>query len=231
MFLGHPGSLPAREGRDQRDFRLLRRLSQDRRIRSRQHRRNRTRRVGQIVYDPSQITYGELLRVFFSVAHDPTQLNRQGPDEGTQYRSSIFYANDEQKRIAQAYIAQLDKAGVFPRPIVTQVVPLQAFYPAEAYHQNYAALHPNQPYIVFNDAPEGRASAPGVSRALHRKVRRRRRCSIPITMTKRRRKVERIFAAARFSRAPPPSQAWRSGNGKSPPCCKPRRSWLLNPKK
>jgi len=108
----------------------------------------------QIVYDPSQITYGALLRVFFSVAHDPTQLNRQGPDEGTQYRSSIFYGNDEQKRIADAYIAQLNQAKVFPRPIVTQVVPLQAFYPAEAYHQNYAALHPNQPYIMFNDAPK-----------------------------------------------------------------------------
>jgi peptide-methionine (S)-S-oxide reductase len=108
----------------------------------------------QIVYDPSQITYGELLRVFFSVAHDPTQLNRQGPDSGTQYRSSIFYGNDEQKRIADAYIAQLDKAGVFPHRIVTQVVPLQAFYPAEAYHQNYAALHPNQPYIFYNDAPK-----------------------------------------------------------------------------
>jgi len=108
----------------------------------------------QIVYDPAQITYGELLRVFFSVATDPTQLNRQGPDEGTQYRSVIFYSNDEQKRIADAYIAQLDKAGVFSRHIVTQVVPLQAFYPAEAYHQNYAALHPNQPYIVFNDAPK-----------------------------------------------------------------------------
>jgi peptide-methionine (S)-S-oxide reductase len=108
----------------------------------------------QIVYDSSQITYGELLRVFFSVAHDPTQLNRQGPDEGTQYRSSIFYSNDEQKRIAEAYIAQLDNAMVFARPIVTRVVPLQAFYPAEAYHQNYAALHPNQPYIMFNDAPK-----------------------------------------------------------------------------
>ena len=107
-----------------------------------------------IIYDPSQITYGELLRVFFSVAHDPTQLNRQGPDEGTQYRSSIFYANDEQKRIAQAYITQLDQAKVFSSPIVTQVVPLEGFYPAEAYHQNYAALHPNQPYIVFNDAPK-----------------------------------------------------------------------------
>ncbi len=108
----------------------------------------------QIVYDPSQITYGELLRVFFSVAHDPTQLNRQGPDEGTQYRSSIFYSNDEQKRIADAYIAQLDQAKVFPRRIVTQVVPLKAFYPAEAYHQNYATLHPNQPYILYNDAPK-----------------------------------------------------------------------------
>jgi len=108
----------------------------------------------QIVYDPSQITYGQLLRIFFSVAHDPTQWNRQGPDEGTQYRSAIFYANDEQKRIAETYIAQLDQAKVFSRPIVTQVVTLQAFYPAEAYHQNYAALHPNQPYIVFNDAPK-----------------------------------------------------------------------------
>jgi peptide-methionine (S)-S-oxide reductase len=108
----------------------------------------------QIVYDPSQITYGELLRVFFSVAHDPTQLNRQGPDEGTQYRSSIFYSNQEQKRIAETYIAQLNQAKIFSRPIVTKVVPLQAFYPAEASHQNYVALHPNQPYIVFNDAPK-----------------------------------------------------------------------------
>jgi peptide-methionine (S)-S-oxide reductase len=108
----------------------------------------------QIVFDPSQLTYGELLRVFFSVAHDPTQLNRQGPDEGAQYRSVIFYTNDEQKQIAEAYIAQLDKAGIFRHRIVTQVVPLQAFYPAEAYHQNYAALHPNQPYIMFNDAPK-----------------------------------------------------------------------------
>lgn len=108
----------------------------------------------QIVYDPSQVTYGQLLRVFFSVAHDPTQLNRQGPDQGSQYRSSIFFSNDEQKRIAEAYIAQLDKAKVFSGPIVTKVVPLQAFYPAEAYHQNYATLHPYQPYIVMNDAPK-----------------------------------------------------------------------------
>jgi peptide-methionine (S)-S-oxide reductase len=108
----------------------------------------------QVVYDPSQITYGELLRIFFSVAHDPTQLNRQGPDEGTQYRSVIFYNGDEQKRIAESYIDQLEKTKVFRNKIVTQVVPLQAFYPAEAYHQNYATLHPNQPYIVFNDAPK-----------------------------------------------------------------------------
>ena len=108
----------------------------------------------QIVYDPSQVTFGELLRVFFSVAHDPTELNYQGPDEGTQYRSVIFYNGDEQKRIAEAYIAQLDDAKVFRHKIVTQVVPLQAFYPAEAYHQNYAALHPTQPYIMVNDAPK-----------------------------------------------------------------------------
>ena len=107
-----------------------------------------------ITYDPSQITYGELLRVFFSVAHDPTQLNRQGPDEGTQYRSVIFYGDNEQKKIAEAYIAQLNQAKVFPRAIVTQVVPLKAFYPAEAYHQDYATRHPDQPYIVYNDAPK-----------------------------------------------------------------------------
>ena len=107
-----------------------------------------------ITYDASQITYGQLLRVFFSVAHDPTELNRQGPDTGSQYRSSIFYGSDEQKRIAEAYIAQLDQAKIFPHPIVTQVVPLKGFYPAEGYHQNYATLHPGDPYIVFNDAPK-----------------------------------------------------------------------------
>jgi peptide-methionine (S)-S-oxide reductase len=107
-----------------------------------------------VTYDPSQISYGQLLRVFFSVAHDPTQLNRQGPDDGTQYRSAIFYANDEQKQIAESYIAQLGKAGVFGRPIVTQVVALQKFYPAEGYHQNYAERHPYSPYIVYNDAPK-----------------------------------------------------------------------------
>lgn len=108
----------------------------------------------QIVFDPSKVTFGELLKVFFSVAHDPTELNRQGPDTGSQYRSMIFYTNDDQKRIAESYIAQLDQAKIFSRPIVTQVVPLKAFYPAENYHQNYATLHPDNLYIVYNDAPK-----------------------------------------------------------------------------
>jgi peptide-methionine (S)-S-oxide reductase len=107
-----------------------------------------------IVYDPSKVTYGQLLQVFFSVAHDPTQLNRQNPDEGTQYRSVIFFGNDQQKRVAQAYIAQLEQAKVFPHKIVTQVVPLKAFYPAEGYHQNYAKLHPDSPYIARYDLPK-----------------------------------------------------------------------------
>ena len=108
----------------------------------------------EVTYDPSQVSYGQLLAVFFSVAHDPTQLDRQGPDVGTQYRSAIFYMNDDQKRVAEAYVAQLDKAKVFGSPIVTQVAKLPAFYPAEAYHQNYLALHPTQPYIVHNDLPK-----------------------------------------------------------------------------
>ena len=108
----------------------------------------------EVTYDPTQISYGQLLVVFFSVAHDPTQLNRQGPDHGTQYRSAIFYTNDEQKRVAQAYIDQLGKAKVYADPIVTQVAPLPAFFPAEDYHQNYLALHPMQPYIVYNDLPK-----------------------------------------------------------------------------
>ncbi|HET7583879.1 MAG TPA: peptide-methionine (S)-S-oxide reductase MsrA [Gemmatimonadaceae bacterium] len=108
----------------------------------------------QVVFDPSQISYGKLLQIFFSVAHDPTQLNRQGPDVGTQYRSAIFYRNAEQERVARAYIAQLTKAHVFQRPIVTQVVPLDHFYMAEAYHQDYMEHHPDQPYIVYNDRPK-----------------------------------------------------------------------------
>ena len=108
----------------------------------------------QITYDPAQITFGQLLNVYFAVAHDPTQLNRQGPDHGTQYRSSIFYTSDEQKQVAQAYIAQLQGAKAFQQPIVTQVVPLKAFYVAESYHQDYAAHHPYEPYIVINDLPK-----------------------------------------------------------------------------
>jgi len=108
----------------------------------------------QITYDPSQISYGKLLEVYFSVAHDPTELNRQGPDYGTQYRSAIFYSNDEQKRVAEAYIKQLNEAKVYSRPIVTQLTPLDGFYRAEEYHQHYFDHNPNQPYIVFNDAPK-----------------------------------------------------------------------------
>lgn len=107
-----------------------------------------------VTYDPSQISLGQLLRIFFSVAHDPTQLNRQGPDSGTQYRSAIFYNSDEQKRIADAYIAQLNRAKVFSGPIVTEVTGINGFYPAEAYHQDYATLHPHQPYIAINDLPK-----------------------------------------------------------------------------
>src|SRR6202046_3914852 len=108
----------------------------------------------QIVYDPSQVTLGQLLKVFFSVAHAPTELNRQGPDTGTQYRSAIFFAGDEQKKIAADYIAQLDSAKVFPQPIVTKLEPLRGFYPAEDYHQDFAVLHPSHAYIVFNDLPK-----------------------------------------------------------------------------
>jgi peptide-methionine (S)-S-oxide reductase len=107
-----------------------------------------------ITYDPSQITSGRLLKIFFSVAHDPTQLNRQGPDTGTQYRSAIFYADAEQKRIAEGYVRQLNQSNSFGRQLVTQVTALDAFYPAEAYHQDYAAHHPDQPYIVVYDLPK-----------------------------------------------------------------------------
>ena len=109
-----------------------------------------------VTYDPARVTYEQLLEVFFSVAHDPTQLNRQGPDVGTQYRSAIWTTSPAQRRAAEAYIAQLGKAKAFDRPIVTAVAPLEAFYLAEAYHQDYAAKHPYAPYIVFNDAPKVR---------------------------------------------------------------------------
>ena len=108
----------------------------------------------QVTFDPARVSYQQLLQVFFSVAHDPTQLNRQGPDHGTQYRSAIFYTSPEQQKTAQSYIQQLTAAHKYSSAIVTQVVPLQQFYAAEDYHQNYLALHPHQPYIVFNDMPK-----------------------------------------------------------------------------
>jgi peptide-methionine (S)-S-oxide reductase len=108
----------------------------------------------QITFDPSQVSFGQLLKIYFSVAHDPTELNRQGPDEGTQYRSEIFYTSDEQKRVAEAYIQQLTAAKVFKHAIVTKVAPLQAFYAAEDYHQNYVAHNPHQPYVAYNDLPK-----------------------------------------------------------------------------
>src|SRR5215469_9910942 len=111
----------------------------------------------EVVYDPSRITYGQLLRIFFSVAHDPTQLNRQGPDVGSSYRSAIFYVGDEQKRIATAYIAQLDTAKVFPKRIVTEVTPLKGFYRAEDYHQDYALKNPTSAYIQICDLPKIKA--------------------------------------------------------------------------
>ena len=108
----------------------------------------------EIKFDPKKISYGKILQIFFSVAHDPTQLNRQGPDSGTQYRSAIFTTSDEQKKVVDAYIAQLNAAKVYGKPIVTKVGPLEAFYPAEAYHQDYLTLHPTQPYIAYNDLPK-----------------------------------------------------------------------------
>ena len=108
----------------------------------------------EVIYDPSQVSYGKLLQIFFSVAHDPTQLNRQGPDHGTQYRSAIFYRNAQQQQVAESYIKQLTTAKTFSRPIVTQVAKLPAFYAAEEYHQNYLEQHPNQLYIVINDKPK-----------------------------------------------------------------------------
>jgi peptide-methionine (S)-S-oxide reductase len=108
----------------------------------------------EVTYDPAVVSYGKLLKVYFEIAHNPTELNRQGPDSGTQYRSSIFFADADQQKVADAYIAQLDTAKAFSRPIVTQVVPLKAFYAAEGYHQNFATLHPEHPYIAYWDLPK-----------------------------------------------------------------------------
>ena len=108
----------------------------------------------EITYDPKQVSYGQLLQIYFSVAHDPTQLNRQGPDSGTQYRSTVFPANDDQRKVAEAYIAQLNKSGVYPKALATTVEPLKAFYPAEGYHQDYLVRHPYSMYIMVNDVPK-----------------------------------------------------------------------------
>jgi peptide-methionine (S)-S-oxide reductase len=108
----------------------------------------------QITFDPHVVSYGRILQIYFSVAHDPTQLNRQGPDAGTQYRSAIFAKDEQQRRIAQQYVAQLDKAGVFHRPIVTRIEPFTGFFKAEDYHQDFATLHPTHPYIAYNDLPK-----------------------------------------------------------------------------
>ncbi len=108
----------------------------------------------QVTFDPTKVTYSQLLTIFFSVAHDPTELNRQGPDTGTQYRSAIFYVNDEQKKLAEDFIKAIDAAKSFPKPVVTQVVPLVKFFQAEAYHQDYLKHHPDEPYIVINDKPK-----------------------------------------------------------------------------
>ena len=111
----------------------------------------------QITFDPKEVSYGDILRVFFSVAHDPTQLNRQGPDTGPQYRSAIFYTSEAQRDLAKSYIADLDKSGQFPRAIVTRIDPLRKFYPAEKYHQDFIAQNPHHPYVVFHDLPKIRA--------------------------------------------------------------------------
>jgi len=108
----------------------------------------------EITYDPAKISFGELLKIYFSIAHDPTELNYQGPDEGTQYRSAIFYTTPQQRELAEAYVRELTAAKVFKAPIVTQIVPLRAFYPAEAYHQHFMQKNPNYPYIVYNDRPK-----------------------------------------------------------------------------
>ncbi|MGH2378250.1 MAG: peptide-methionine (S)-S-oxide reductase MsrA [Candidatus Limnocylindria bacterium] len=124
--------------------------------------------VVEVRFDPAKIGYGQILRAFFSIAHDPTQVDRQGPDTGRQYRSAIFYAGDDQRRVAEAYIAQLDRAKVFDRPIVTEVVPLERFYEAEAYHQDYAARNPLNPYILFNARPKVEKAKKWLARSLAR---------------------------------------------------------------
>src|SRR6266849_751175 len=125
---------------------------------------------GSITFDPSQSAYGQILVICFSVAHDPTQLNRQGPDDGKQYRSAIFYSNEEPQRLAGAYIEPLDSAKVYPRKIVTEVVPFKAFFRAEDYHQDYLQTHADQPYIVYNDLPKLERLKKQFSELYHKRV-------------------------------------------------------------
>ena len=132
----------------------------------------------QVTYDPRKITYGRLLQIYFSVAHDPTELNRQGPDYGTQYRSAIFPTNDEQARIAAAYIAQLGEAHVFPSKVVTKIEPGRAFYPAEAYHQDFLTLNPSYPYIVINDHAQDSRAGTSLPRSVSRRPRARPRVAL-----------------------------------------------------
>jgi len=155
MFLGNPGGVSACEGRGQRDLGIFGRDGKDPDYEAVSSGQTGHAESVAIVYDPSQVTYGELLRVFFSVALNPTEVNRQGPDSGTQYRSVIFYGNDEQKRLPRLILRSWIRRRFFRKAIATQVVPLKAFYKAEDYfHQNYATIHPNDPYIMFNDAPK-----------------------------------------------------------------------------
>jgi peptide-methionine (S)-S-oxide reductase len=145
MLLGAAGDVRACAGRDQSRRGLFRR---------RQGETTGHAESVEITFDPKKISYGQLLRLFFSVAHDPTELNRQGPDNGPSYRSEIFFASPSQERVARAFVAQLTQAKVFASPIVTKIEPLKAFYPAEDYHQDYLIHHPDQPYIVYNDLPK-----------------------------------------------------------------------------
>ena len=170
LLLGRAGRVPAHRRRRQRGVRLCRRQQEHRRLRHRLHRHHRPCRVRRDQIRPKKISYGKILQIFFSVAHDPTQLNRQGPDSGTQYRSAIFTTSDEQKKVADAYIAQLNAAKVYRKPIVTKVGPLEGFYPAEAYHQDYLTLHPNQPYIAYNDIPKVENLKKIFARKLHREA-------------------------------------------------------------
>ena len=154
LLLGRAGRVPARQGRQLGRLRLRGRTGVHRQLRHGERRRSGHAEAVEITYDPAQVSYGQLLQIYFSVAHDPTQLNRQGPDTGTQYRSAVFPASDGQRQVAEAYIAQLNRAGVYGKPMATTIEPLKAFYRAEDYHQDYLVRHPYSMYIMVNDVPK-----------------------------------------------------------------------------